>query len=234
MSTNAASEARAAFASRVKQTREERGWSQEELARRLEELGLRLDPTAITRLERGSRAVRVEEALLLSMVLGVPLVMLLTPEKPHLQARLDETRLQQQLAETRARLAEGEALRGRHEADIQRNQARYLEALIRFSASKSLEDLLTGLAAALYWSEDATDDEQHVRGSKLVSPSLLEDLAAAGVPREVIEDAGRYADQQLGHVEREADETALDVYFRLFMGRLLQAYRESRHESGGR
>ena len=113
-------------------------------------------------------------------------------------------------------------------------QARYLEALIRFSASKSLEDLLTGLAAGLYWSEDAIDDEQHAQGLKLVSQSLLEDLAAAGVPREVIEDAGRYADQQLGHVEREADETALDVYFRLFMGRLLQAYRESRHESGGR
>ncbi len=73
------SNVRSTFASRVRQVREGRGWSQEELARRLGELGLRLDPTAITRMERGERSVRVEEAVVLAQALGLPLDELLQP-----------------------------------------------------------------------------------------------------------------------------------------------------------
>lgn len=72
MQTNAP-DVRSTFASRVRQVREGQGWSQEELARRLSEVGLRLDPTAITRLERGERSVRVEEAVAVAQTLGVPL-----------------------------------------------------------------------------------------------------------------------------------------------------------------
>ncbi len=70
---------RPTFASRVRQIREGLGWSQEELARRLAEIGLRLDPTAITRIERGDRAVRIEEAVAIAQALRSPLNALLQP-----------------------------------------------------------------------------------------------------------------------------------------------------------
>ncbi len=78
MQPNAANVA-STFASRVRQVREARGWSQEELARRLAEIGPRLGPTAITRLERGDRAVRVEEAVAIARALMTPLNALLQP-----------------------------------------------------------------------------------------------------------------------------------------------------------
>ena len=45
----------------LRQSRENLGWSQVRLANELEAIGLKLDPTAITRIEIGKRSVRAEE-----------------------------------------------------------------------------------------------------------------------------------------------------------------------------
>ncbi len=60
-----------AFASGVREARTIRGWTQVDLARHLAESGVRLDPTAITRLERGDRGVRIGEAVALAASLGL-------------------------------------------------------------------------------------------------------------------------------------------------------------------
>ncbi len=60
-----------AFASGVREAREARGWTQVDLARHLAETGVRLDPTAITRLERGDRSVKIGEAVAIAASLGL-------------------------------------------------------------------------------------------------------------------------------------------------------------------
>ena len=61
---------------KVRQLRTERGWSQEDLRRRLEP-GWPLDQTTISNLELGRRPIRVAEAEALAAVFGMSLVALL-------------------------------------------------------------------------------------------------------------------------------------------------------------
>jgi transcriptional regulator with XRE-family HTH domain len=49
------------FGDLMRAAREEKDWSQRRLAELLEEAGVRLDPSAITRIERGSRDVKLRE-----------------------------------------------------------------------------------------------------------------------------------------------------------------------------
>jgi transcriptional regulator with XRE-family HTH domain len=62
------SSAEARFGARVRELRMRKGLSQRELAERL--VGLNLDPTAITRIEKGVRALRLGESLALAHALG--------------------------------------------------------------------------------------------------------------------------------------------------------------------
>ncbi|MFK0244589.1 helix-turn-helix domain-containing protein [Amycolatopsis azurea] len=65
------------FARNLRRERERLGITQAELARRSSKiLGANLDPTAVTRIEQGTRAVRLDEAVALAQVLGVPLPLL--------------------------------------------------------------------------------------------------------------------------------------------------------------
>lgn len=64
----------ARFGNRVRAAREDRGWSQEALARHLKEAaGVELHQSAIARLERGERAIRFNEAAALAKVLNIDL-----------------------------------------------------------------------------------------------------------------------------------------------------------------
>ncbi|MEC4763352.1 helix-turn-helix domain-containing protein [Mycobacterium sherrisii] len=67
------------FGVRVKKAREERKWSQRKLAEELDPLGVKLDPSAVTRIERGSREVKLREAAAIAAALGVPLQDLAPP-----------------------------------------------------------------------------------------------------------------------------------------------------------
>jgi transcriptional regulator with XRE-family HTH domain len=63
----------AVFGQAVALARQERGWSQRQLASELQAFGLRLDPSAVTRIETGARAVRLHEAVALSDALDLSL-----------------------------------------------------------------------------------------------------------------------------------------------------------------
>lgn len=71
----------AAFGRRVREEREKRGWSQEYLAQQLHATaGISLHSTAVTRIERGERAVRLREAIGLVDAFDVPLGILLASQ----------------------------------------------------------------------------------------------------------------------------------------------------------
>jgi transcriptional regulator with XRE-family HTH domain len=59
------------FAKRVREVRERRGWTQQQLADRLRELGVPIDRTKVNRVETGARAVSIDDALAIAAALGV-------------------------------------------------------------------------------------------------------------------------------------------------------------------
>jgi transcriptional regulator with XRE-family HTH domain len=62
------------FGAHVREAREDRGWTQESLARRLRDLaGIDLHQTAIARLEVGKRSITLNEAAALAQLLGLDL-----------------------------------------------------------------------------------------------------------------------------------------------------------------
>jgi transcriptional regulator with XRE-family HTH domain len=65
------------FARRIREEREQRGWSQAELSRRVTALGHPLDKDAMSKIERGERKVSLDDAVALAAALGVPLPALL-------------------------------------------------------------------------------------------------------------------------------------------------------------
>ncbi len=60
-----------AFARQVRESRERKPWSQEQLVDRLREMGVEWDRATLARLEAGRRKVSLDEALLLAAALGV-------------------------------------------------------------------------------------------------------------------------------------------------------------------
>jgi len=69
----------AVFGARLREIREARGFTQVELAARLEAMGRPMNKAAILRIERGVRGVSLDEALALAAVLFVAPAHLLTP-----------------------------------------------------------------------------------------------------------------------------------------------------------
>jgi len=61
------------FGDLMRDRREELGWSQRQLAEALHTVDLRLDPSAITRIERGTRDVKLSEAIAIATILGFSL-----------------------------------------------------------------------------------------------------------------------------------------------------------------
>lgn len=79
------------FARRLRQERERAGMRQTTLAHEVSDrLGVTLDPSALTRIEKGERGVRLEEAVCIAEVLGLPLMALLTSEDDSLELEIEE------------------------------------------------------------------------------------------------------------------------------------------------
>lgn len=72
------------FAKRLRQERERRRMSQAQLADGIADLlGTNIDPTAVTRIEKQERAVRLDEAVAAAEALGLPLSALLGDDLVH-------------------------------------------------------------------------------------------------------------------------------------------------------
>lgn len=70
------------FGARVRELREQREMTQAGLAQVLESRGIRLDPSAIARLEKGQRSIRLDEAVAIGTVLDMTVDELLRPALP--------------------------------------------------------------------------------------------------------------------------------------------------------
>lgn len=79
------------FRQMMRARREEAGISQAELARRMtERLGSTVDKSTVTRMETGSRVIRLDDAVAAADALGAPLMALIDPRGSGLDAGLDE------------------------------------------------------------------------------------------------------------------------------------------------
>ncbi|GAB3563246.1 helix-turn-helix domain-containing protein [Spelaeicoccus albus] len=110
------------FASRLREERERAGLSQIEFARRLSGmLDDTIDPSAMTRIEKGKRTVKIDEAVAIAQLLDVELMTLLTDTSTidrHLEikraallkahARLQQARDDVRQLELSVRVLEGE------------------------------------------------------------------------------------------------------------------------------
>jgi transcriptional regulator with XRE-family HTH domain len=114
-------------AERVTGLRKEKGWSQDELARRVTAEGCPIPQSAISRLERppsgGRRAVTVDEALAFARVFEVDLVELLLPPDAH-----DEIQFMEDLREGPKRLLHATAARSAYDETLLRVAAKLRES----------------------------------------------------------------------------------------------------------
>ncbi|WP_290724250.1 helix-turn-helix transcriptional regulator [Gordonia sp. UBA6683] len=95
---------------------------------RLAERGIKLDSSAITRIEKGQREPRLTEALALSEILEFPL-------GDPASASDDRKRLWQKANQTRAELEAAISERKEMDVRIDRLMSRYLHLLVRISSS---------------------------------------------------------------------------------------------------
>lgn len=68
--------------------RQRKGWTQQQLADRLKEIGAPLDRVMVAKIEKGLRGVSVDEALALAVALGVSPLALLLPRTGAAKVRL--------------------------------------------------------------------------------------------------------------------------------------------------
>jgi len=119
----------------VRTWRELHGWSQTELAERMQDRGHSWHQATVYKLEDGRRPTRLAEAVALAEVLEVPLTHLIGPDAPERVARFEVARAARRVkAIKRAREQLDEEL---HEAERKRAAlaARYSEPMAEQEAS---------------------------------------------------------------------------------------------------
>ena len=67
------------FRARLREVRRLKGWTQQQLADALADAGVKLDASAITRLERGTRGLSLDDVLAIAAALGVSPLHLFVP-----------------------------------------------------------------------------------------------------------------------------------------------------------
>lgn len=108
------------FASSVREERDRLGWSQTRLAHELTRVGLPLDSTAITRIEKGERRIRLGEAWAIAAVMRFPFSDFIPETTFDIRARVEwaerVVREQEQMLASRQKALD----EARHEAARQR------------------------------------------------------------------------------------------------------------------
>lgn len=127
------------FGKRVKSQREAVGWSQRELSERLAELGVKLDTSAITRIENGSRDPRLKEATAIAHALEIRFSELLNfNEDPW--AALYSARVDLEKATSQLREAYEGAVDGVDHIHTLLNRPDVQEAIKQWSPQKEIDD----------------------------------------------------------------------------------------------
>lgn len=90
-------------------------------------MGIQIDPTVITKIEKGTRAVRLDEAVYAARALGVPLSVLVTDRDPgvqidELKRRLDEQKNREAAALSEATQAQQSQAEGARKLGVQRRR----------------------------------------------------------------------------------------------------------------
>lgn len=102
-----AEDAEVMFGLGLRHVRQQRGWTQQDLAEHLAGLGLTLHQSVVARIETASRPVRLSEALLLARALGVELQDLLSGVEAVMNEDIARLEIQRgNLANQRAQLQE--------------------------------------------------------------------------------------------------------------------------------
>lgn len=158
---------------RVRQFREQRGWSQTEVARRMAAQGFDMHQTTLAKLEAGSRPTRLNEYAALTSVLDVNLDDLLREDGPvgddyfearertrRASARLAAARAEAQAAQEAAatatvRLQEAEHVVAACEVDL--TAARDYE----FETRRQREEAIKAMGGTVIYEDKGGDDGQH-------------------------------------------------------------------------
>jgi transcriptional regulator with XRE-family HTH domain len=139
------------LAQRLAFEREERGWTYEALAKRMDTVGCPIQPSALYKIEKADppRRVTVDELVALANVFGHPIEEMLLPV-----ALVNDKRarnLVRSWAEARERVIEADAERQAAESAIKRHVERHPEA------QDALEDVLRGWARN-EWGQDIAEE----------------------------------------------------------------------------
>jgi transcriptional regulator with XRE-family HTH domain len=137
--------AEAILGAHVRHLRQSHGWTQQDLARKLESVGFSLHQSAIARIEAGTRPVRLNEAVALTTVLSVDLSKLL--RSPLTQEMISD--LERDLNETRGRTIEAHQRVQLIEAVIEERQASLLAARVDVEEARGQLARWHGRLAAL-------------------------------------------------------------------------------------
>ena len=97
------------FSRGVRTWRELHGWSQTELAQRMQERGHPFHQATVYKLEDGRRPTRLAEAVALAEVLEVPLTHLIGPDAPERVARFEVARAAQRTKEAQREVEQWQA-----------------------------------------------------------------------------------------------------------------------------
>lgn len=131
------------------QLREEHGWSQAEVARRMKAYGYTWHQTTVGRIESGQRPLRLNEVVHVAAMFGVSPIQLLVPSTT--PARLSEDieaskegreHVMRQLADAKARLNGASALHSDANENYQRLLRELERADMHLAALRGLEDIL--------------------------------------------------------------------------------------------
>jgi transcriptional regulator with XRE-family HTH domain len=76
------------FGQQLERVRKRKGWTQERLADEMKSIGRPIQQSAVAKVERAERAVKIEEAFAFALVLGVSPIALFVPREPMTRVKL--------------------------------------------------------------------------------------------------------------------------------------------------
>jgi len=151
----------------LKRLRNERGWSQEEVARRMTASGYDWHQTTVGRTESAARPLRVNEAVVLAAIFEVPITQLLVP------AAMKLSDVEGEIKETEEALAEVKKMVGEFQLKVEQLSAIQHQAAEMYRKMTSATEGLEGRLKLL------REIQRIIKAGHQMPPDLAAQLAAA-------------------------------------------------------